>query len=238
MERVLKDFSMSFYKKLGLVVISAALTACGGGGGDSSSPAPVAPTTFPIEAAVSGILTSSSAFTTNYTDPDNGDIYTLSYGYTPSGDVTFEGMPAKTGVSTLNFKLNGAFYGASTSTSYFQLSPVKSLGGTGTGVYVVAGTQTAYPTTAKVGDLGNTGTSTVYTDSTKSKISATGISTWELAAADSATTAYFCFNNTIKYTNGNPDANVSQCYKIDTKGVVVGNKITMTINGEVVKFVN
>lgn len=229
---------MSFYKKVGLVVISAALAACGGGGGDSSSPAPVAPTTFPIEAAVSGFLTSSSAFTTNYTDPDNGDVYTLSYGYAPSGDATFEGMPAKTGVTTQNFKLNGAFLGSATTTSYFQLSPVKSLGGTGSGIYGVSGTQTPYPATGKVGDLGSTGTSTIYTDSTKSKIAATAMSTWELSAADSATTAYFCFNNTIKYTNGNPDVHSSQCYKIDTKGIVIGNKITMTINGEVLKFVN
>ncbi len=229
---------MSFYKKVGFVAISVALTACGGGGGDNSSPAPAAPATFPIEAAVSGFLTSSSAFTTNYTDPDNGDIYTLSYGYAPSGDATFEGVPAKTGVTTQNFKLNGGFLGAATTTSYFQLSPVKSLGGTGSGIYGVAGTQTAYPATGKVGDLGSTGTSTIYTDSTKSKVAATAISTWELSAADSATTAYFCFNNTIKYTNGNPDAHSSQCYKIDTKGIVIGNKITMTINGEVLKFVN
>lgn len=229
---------VSFKKASFTIAISSILVACGGGD-DSPTPAPAIPTTFPIEAAISAYLTSASAFTTTYIDQDNGDVYTLTYGYQPSGDENFEGVVSKTGITTLNLKVNGNFLSSSTATSYFKLSPFKRLGGkTGSGEYIVAGTQTAYPSTGKIGDLGSIGTLTAYTNSAKSQIISTTTSTWELSAADNSTKAYLCFNSTIKYKNGNPDANVSECYKIDTRGVVIGNKITMTVNGEVLKFIN
>lgn len=213
----------------------ACLVACGGRGGSSGDPAV---TMFPVESAVIAYLTSPRSFTTTYTDPANGDVYTLGYVHTPGTDSNFEGNPAKTVRLAIDLKKNGTQIGTSSQDDYFQTSPFKSLGTIdNTGEYTVVSNQAALPATAKVGDGGNLHTSTTYTNDTKSAISATSVATWNLQAA-TGDTAYFCANSTVKSTDGSPDVSGSECYRINATGAVVGNRITINTNGQTLVFTN
>jgi hypothetical protein len=212
------------------------LVACGGG--SSGDPAPAAATVFPIESAVIGYLTSPRSFTTSYTDPATGDVFSFDYVHTPGADSTFEGSPSKTVTLTIDLKRNGVSQGASSQVDYFQTSPFKSLGTIdNTGQYAVVSNQVPLPATAKVGDGGSLHTSTTYTNSSKSAISETSVATWDLQAGP-ANTAYFCANSTVKYMDGTPDVSGSECYRIDAGGAVVGNRLTITTNGQTRVFTN
>jgi predicted small lipoprotein YifL len=217
------------------IAVVSTLAGCGGGGGDAAPVAATAATIFPVDAAVQAFLTSAHSFNANYTDPTNKDLYTLAYSYVPGGDSVFEGKAAKTANFAVNIKKNGATQGTSSQVSYFQIGPVKSLGATlGTGEYIVAGTQLPFPATGKVGDVGTLGSSTSYTSASKTSVYATTVNTWELQA-DTASTAYLCLNSSIKYTNGT-SAVGAECYKINTSGAILGNKLTITINGQSATF--
>lgn len=215
-------------------LVTALLAGCGGGGG-SSTPAVAAAVTFPLDAAVQNFLTSSHNFNASYTDPATNDLYTLAYGYVPGADGIFEGKAAKTASFTLNLKKNSVTQATSSQVSYFQIGPVKTLGATlGTGEYIVAGNQLAFPTSGVVGDLGSLGGSTSYTSSSKSSTYATTVNTWELQP-DTATTAYLCINSATRYTNGST-LNGSECYKINSSGAVLGNKLTLSVGDKSVTF--
>ncbi|GAA4015839.1 hypothetical protein [Actimicrobium antarcticum] len=221
------------------VLFSTLLAACGGGGGSSNPTVAVAAdVTFPADAAVQNFLTSSHTFNASYTDPANNDLYALNYSYVPGADSAFEGQAAKTASFTLNLKKNGVTQSTSTEVTYFRIGPVKSLGAIlGTGEYIVAANQGAFPVNAKVGDVGSLGGSTSYTSSAKTSIYATSVNTWELQA-DTATTAYLCVNSSVRYTNGAATLTGSECYRINTSGAVLGNKLTLSINGKSVTFLN
>jgi hypothetical protein len=212
------------------------LAGCGGGGGGTNAAvAASAGTVFPVDASVQSFLTTAHSFNANYTDPANKDLYSLAYSYAPGGDSVFEGKAAKTANFTVNLKKNGVTGATSTQVSYFQIGPVKSLGATlGTGEYVVAGTQVAFPANGKVGDVGSLGSTTSYTSASKTSVYATTVNTWELQA-DTDSTAYLCVNSSIKYTNGT-SAVGSECYRINTSGAILGNKLTITINGQSATF--
>lgn len=213
------------------VLLSVLLTGCGGGG-DAGT---VSVATFPLDSAAQSFLTSSHNFTANYTDPTNGDLYTLAYGFTPGNDSSFEGQTAKTANFTLSLNKNGSPFTTTSEIIYFQIGPVKSLGVTlGTGEYIVTANQVALPASGKVGDIGNLDTKTFYTNNTKSTSTATEVDTWSLQA-DTATTAYLCANSSISYTVG-INVSGSECYKINTSGAILGNKVTIAINGKSVTF--
>jgi uncharacterized membrane protein len=57
-------------------------------------------------------------------------------------------------------------------------------------------------------------------------INGTEADTWVLQPADSATTAYLCLNTSITDSCGFA-INGAECYKINTDGTVLGNKITL-----------
>ena len=142
---------------------------------------------------------------------------------------------AKTASFTLNLKKNSVTQATSSQVSYFQIGPVKTLGATlGTGEYIVAANQIAFPVSGVVCDLGSLGSSTSYTSASKSSTYATTVNTWELQP-DTATTAYLCINSATRYKNGTT-LNGSECYKINSSGAVLGNKLTLSVGGKSVTF--
>jgi hypothetical protein len=217
----------------------AFLVACGSGSSDN--PAPEAATTFPIEAAVVSYLTSSQSFMTTYRDPANNDVYTLAYNHVPGANLPFEvDQSARLVLLTIDLRRNGVqLFPPRSQTDFFQNSPSFKYLGTieDNGDYTVAANHAALPATAKVGDSGNLFTSTTYADNSKAAKRGTTVATWDLQA-DTANTALFCFNSTAKFTDGSPDISGSECYKVDTSGKVVGNKITMPVNGKTLVFTN
>ena len=223
---------MNAYKSIaaGAVFVSALLAGCGGGGGGTVSVA-----TFPLDSGAQSFLTSSHHFTANYTDPAKGDLYTLEYSYTPGADASFERQAAKTANLALNLQKNSTQQLTSSEVIYFQTGPVKFLGATGSGEYVVASNQVPFPVSGKIGDSGNLDTKISYSDSSKTAIKRTEVDTWVLQPADSATTAYLCMTTTIANPNGITISG-SECYKINTSGTVLGNKLILTVNGLSITF--
>lgn len=223
---------MNAYKSIvaGVVFVSALLAGCGGGGGATVSVA-----TFPLDTGAQSFLTSSHHFTANYTDPAKGDLYTLVYSYTPGADASFEGQAAKTANLVLNLKKNNTQQLSSSEVIYFQTGPVKFLGATGSGEYIVAANQVPFPVSGKVGDSGSLDTKISYSDSSKTVINGTEVDTWVLQPADSATTAYLCLKTSITDSHGFTLSG-AECYKINTDGTVLGNKITVTVNGLSITF--
>jgi hypothetical protein len=101
--------------------------------------------------------------------------------------------------------------------------------------YTVAANQIAIPATGKAGDVGSLSTTT-YSSNAKAVILATTTATWELQA-DTPSTAWLCVNTTVRPTTGGTIIG-SECYKINSNGNVVGNKLTIGINGNAITFTN
>lgn len=219
----------------GLIAILAVslLVGCGGGGDTTVATG----TTFPVESAVTTFVQSPHSFTANFTDM-NGDIFTLAFGFVPGGDTNFEGQAAKTSSRTLNLKKNGVLISTNTSTEFFQIGPFKPLGNVlGTGEFTVNANLVALPASGKVGDLGNFFTATEFSNSSKTNIVFTDVVTWSIEQTDTADTAFFCTNHNIKFTNG-ISATESDCFKINANGAVIGNRISLFVNGKAITFIN
>jgi len=223
-----------------LAFFSAGLISCGGKSGGGDTPAPSGPVSstlpFPPDAAVSRYLQSPQGFTIAATDSSN-NVYTLTYSFTPGPSSTFEGVPAKTASTSTLIKANGVVISTGSAVSYFNVSPYRPLGVIyGTGEYVVLVPTAQLPVTAMVGQSGAVSTSTEYANSTKASVISHSTTTWSLEA-DTASTAWFCMNETIIYTDGvTPNFTEADCYKTDVNGNVLGVKATITQGSFVLSF--
>lgn len=228
---------MRLTNSLLLVFSSATLISCGG----PPTPAPVGSTSpFPIDAAASAWKQGSHSVSITATDSSN-NTYTLNYSTTPGGASTFQGGAASTATTSSLLKKNGVLISSSSGTDYFQLSPFKPLGHVDatTNYATVVTSWTQLPATATVGQSGAFSTDTEYTSvgaiGTKGSVVDTATTTWSLEA-DTASTAWFCLNQTVVYTASTPTLTESECYKLDTSGNVLAVKITQSQGGVVLAF--
>ena len=163
---------------------TALLTACGGGGGggggggDTAAPAVL---TFPVDAAYTKVMTTATSL--SGTAVDGADTYTMNLSVLPAVDEAFEGTVRKKASQSLTIKKNGAVAVSSNYDQFFSIAPFSSKGARySDGTYAVA-----------------TGTG-VY--SSKSAVVSTSDATWNVEAADTASTAYACTNSSVKNASG------------------------------------
>lgn len=225
---------MKHTKILALSCTTALLTACGGGGGGGDTAAP-AVFTFPVDAAYTKVMTTATSL--SGTAVDGSDTYTLNLSVTPAADETFEGIARKKASQSLTIKKNGAVAVSANYDQFFSVAPFSSKGARySDGTYGVATGTGAYSSSAKIGDSGQIGTLTVYTNSNKTAVVSTSDSTWNIEAAESASTAYACTNSSVKNASGVLVNTASGCFKIDNGGTVVGVKYTLAVAGKTLVF--
>jgi hypothetical protein len=217
------------------------LTACGGGvnttlsiGGNPI--ANVTNPTYPLASAVSTFLQSTHDYMLNA--KFGTDVYELTWHSEPGVQKVFEGHLASTLDYSNTITKNGANFAGSALTDYFDVNPFHPYGGINLtlGNYDVASNQQPLPSAALPGQSGFISNGVRYVDSTKSKISATSISTWSLEAVGT-TAAWACLNSSItRAGDGAPTTTESVCYKIDTSGNVIGVKMELALNGQTLAF--
>ncbi|MBY0580026.1 MAG: hypothetical protein K2P57_13410 [Burkholderiales bacterium] len=226
-------------------VFGVLLAGCGGGGGGSggASVAVAAQTgtnptaAFPLDAAVSAYHQASHNDTlTAIFSP--GNTFTLQLGYVPgTAQQIFEGRQASTGVDSGTLSLNGVVLQTSSATSYFTTAPFTKLGSTSSnGHYSVTANWQALPVSATVGQSGPVDTTTTYTDNTKAAVYSTDTTTWSLVS-DTPTTVWFCSNTTVTAVAvGATSSTGFSCLKINQAGVVLGRKVSILVNGQMLTF--
>ncbi len=224
------------------------LAACGGGGDDCgygncgpvnppAPPTPVASTdTFPVSQALLNIATQTYSYNVSAYDI-YGNQFTLQYSSAPGTAGTFNGQAASTANVTESLFENGALLQTDTYVNYYVLAPYQFLASVGDfpgGVEVVNSSQTL-PATGTVGQSFPELSATLYHDTTQTVPDGTLSETIGLNA-DTASTALFCFNDTVQLTQAGMSDNLisgatSNCFRIDTSGNVQGMQITTPING-------
>lgn len=231
--------------KISILIVpffAACVAACGGGGGDDKSDATpstvVSTASFPISAAITAYLQSSSSLSAAGSDTASAG-YTLTVSRTPGVSTTFEGHPATSSFQTVVIKRNGNLVDQFVSTSFDQQSPYLAIGSIdqGDGEYTVSDVSTPLylPTTAKVGQSGALNPDKAYANSSKSTLTRTITHSWELVA-DTANTAFLCFHlQSTPVTTGSAFAE-SDCFKINTSGVVIGLRASLTEGGQTINF--
>ncbi|MDD5175229.1 MAG: hypothetical protein PHQ05_02235 [Sterolibacterium sp.] len=219
------------------VAVVASLIGCGGGGGGGTA-APAAPAastaTFPFAGAVSSFAQTGHDY--NLAAAYGGDTYAVQISYKPASQATFEGHAVSTMSESAIIRKNSVVAESSTGTSYFEVSPYKAWGYIASdGSYDVHSAQQVLPSSVTVGQSGALDNVTTYKSSAKTSTNSTSVRTWSIEA-DTATTAWGCFNETITYTSNSSKATASQCYKVDQSGNVSALKVTFFINGQSLTF--
>jgi len=214
----------------GAVIVAAMLSACGGGGGGDAA---VSTASFPIATAFQNLITKPQS--ANLNASLKGQALTLAVTSTPAADAVFEGATRKTVQSVQTIRVDGVVRSTSSNTSYYDLSPLRAVGGVySDGRYSVISQSATIPASATVGMQGVGWNETVYANASKTSTDGTTVTTWSLDA-DTASTAWFCENSVLKPTYGT-EGTVSLCYKINTNGDILGTKVTMFVQGQSVTF--
>jgi hypothetical protein len=213
-----------------LTVLAAALAACGGGGGGDVPLSATSTASFPVQALYAKDISSSSSYTV--TASDASGTYTVTASDTPRSDAIFEGVTRSVSLGTLTMKQGNVLINTSSSLNYYGLNPPRSYGSLDTnGEYAVNTATGTMPVTAKVGETWSGHIGTVYSNSSKTTVLYNMTRNWSMEA-DTATTAFMCAN-TIR--TGTSDTS-SACRKIDTAGNILGYRMTLKVNGQIVTF--
>jgi len=218
--------STSRFFLLGLV---AALTACGGGGGDAPTSATSA-ASFPVQALYAKDLSTASSF--SLTGTDASGTYTMTWSDTLRSDAVFEGATRSVSLTTFTIKQGNTLLSTSSYLSYYGLNPPRVYGSLNTdGEYTINMATGTMPVTAKVGETWSGSIGTVYSNSSKTTVLYNTTRNWSMEA-DTATTAFMCAN-TIR--SGTSDTG-SACRKVDTAGNIIGYRLTLKLNGQIITF--
>lgn len=208
------------------------LVGCGGGGSGGSE---ASGANFPVEAVFQNASTGGLAL--NGSAVDGADRWSISLALTPAADEVFERAIAKQNVTAITIKKNDVNALSSSGRSFFAVNPFAPKGlilADGSyGVQTVAAS--ALPITAKVGSGGSYGKITVYQDASKANTLFTQEATWTLEA-DTVDTAFLCTNTTAKDNSSQVISTSAGCYKIDSKGTVVGMKWTIAVADKTLTF--
>ncbi len=222
---------MKHLRTITISPLAAMLIACGGGGSSDTGTA----TAFPVDAAYTKVMTTANSF--NATATDGADTYTMNLSIAPAADEAFEGVTRKKASQSLTIKKNGATAVAVSYDQYFSVSPFVSRGAKySDGTYGVASGSGTLSTSAKIGDSGPFENITLYTNSTKSTVVSSSASTWDLEAADNASTAYACVNSIVRNSAAVITGTATGCFKIDSAGNTLGVKYTLAVSGKTLNF--
>lgn len=220
------------------------LAACGGGGGGSPSvavapvvqaPPVVTVTNYPVESAIVGAFASTASYSVAATDT-TGNSYTLNFTLAPGSDATVTILspnPLKVLNETALLKKNGANVSTLSTSIYYALNPFQIYGAHDSlNDSLVVASKTALPQTSTVGTQGAIYSGSNYTNSNTLNGHAQS-ATWSLET-DSASTAWLCINIQTA-TFGGQDFE-SDCFKINSAGVISGFKTDVTTSGVTLKF--
>lgn len=207
------------------------LVGCGGGGGDAPVPAAQ---TFPVESAVSRVLTAGAVF--NASTTSNGITFTIRQTFTPLAAAAFQGTTRSATRSIMTLSRSGAVLTSLTASLYFAPTPLVLYGSTGPGTNVSVYSQTgALPATATVGQSGPLATYQTLASPTSTAALSSTVLTWSLDA-DAATTALICLRSRTVATGG-AVSEESDCYRIDANGTTNGTAVyTANALGETLTF--
>ncbi len=216
------------FKLISIAVLAWGLSACGGGGDDSTTTSSTA--AYPVGAVYTRELSTSASYTVSA--KDTAGTYYVTVSDTPRGDTIFEGITRNTYLSTFTMKMGDALMSTSSSLFYYGLNPPRVYGSLdSSGEYTVTTATGVVPVTAKVGETWSGFTGTIYRDSSKSTVLRNITRNYSLEA-DTATTAYMCANTILSGTS----TTSSNCLKIDTAGNVLGHRVTLAVNGQIITF--
>lgn len=215
-----------------LFVISAfVLSACGGGDGNVST-TPVGPSTstsaFALDTAATNIFSSPQTFNLTARTGD-GRNFSLAFISTPQPDASFERRLSKLTQVTTTIRENGTVE-TNTSRRFFSADPLLLRGTTTTGDpdgqnHLVFSATSPLPASANVGSNGPVATGQFFTNSNKTTATGTEVVTYSVEA-DTANTAFLCFNSTVRNSVNTILVTGSECYKITTNGSVLGLKVS------------
>ncbi len=206
---------------------SILLAGCGGGGGTAL---PAAGTTFPLQTAMSALLTagvtrsatvSGSALYQGVSVPISGSV-TLSILPMTQATVLFNAQTATYAIFSVSGTVTVASQTLSISSSqqtYFSTA-LQPLGYTSTGAYCVAGAPGSYPATVQLGDSGSIVSYACYSDSTMSVPVGTESLSYKVGPGVSSTTVTVSLIDTATTTSGQTSSSEIDNYLLSTGGTL------------------
>lgn len=222
---------------IALAASGVLLAACGGGSSTAGTPAviapvPVAPTTYALNTLMTNLYSGTLSVTLTGTDTNTSPTSTITQQATfaPGSTATFEGLATKSMaqifVGTQNDKASTPYV----QSNLFTIAPFKLIGGIDNdGAYFVYANQVTLPDNAVIGDSGNFHTDTAYSDSSKKTVVQSDVTTWNLEAGPTASTAFFCTTQVSKSPGSTSTNSQKLCFQTDSSGRFGGSiKYTST----------
>ncbi len=220
---------------LGLLA-SMLLAACGGGGG---STLPAAGTTFPLQSAMSALLTAGSSRSATISGtalyqgvsvPISGSV-TLSIAPLSTTPVLFNAqnaLYATFGVSGTVIVANQSLSISSSEQTYFTTA-LQPLGYTSSAAYCVAATPGSYPATVQLGDSGAIVTYSCYSDSTLAVPIGTESLSYKVGPGTSSTNVTVSLIDTSTTSSGQTSSSETDNYLLSTAGVISLQSASLTL---------
>ena len=229
---------MNFRKNLGRSALLGSLVAlglagCGGSDNDSDEPEAVPATTYPVEAVLQALFTTSNTLlSSTYVDPANREDFVFATSIIPDasgGKVLFEGKPGiemnvsrLTTVVTRNgvkvWEQPGSASLLYTSAPFLWHGQIDD-----EGTYSVHSPVNRLPEKATIGTRGNWFVSTDYVSREKMNEPPKQTTTvdYYLAAGDAAGTAWLCLDFQVKEQLTGATHSSATCLKTNDKGAVL-----------------
>lgn len=237
-----------------LLVVFTVLSGCGEDGGDTGGAAPtdkpvisvpvVSVLDFPVESAITALMTSPSSFTVFATDTA-GNSYALTSSTAP-GPVTTDNYISATALPTFIqtglIKINGVTRSSVSIQTFYSTDPFTIWGSTdgdptaAEQEYFRTESRAQLPATAKVGDIGAYYAGSKYRTfcfftidcsdpaNYRTRTIGTERATWSIEA-DTASTAWLCLNITTVEISTTIEAS---CFRIDQFGTASAFKADIT----------
>ncbi len=211
-------------------LLSWGLAGCGGSDNDTEDPAPAAAQTYPVEAVLQTLLTTSNALlSSTYVDPANREDYVFATTVTAAGHtVEFAGkndLPVQVSYLTTTVSRNGVdiWSQPGKATLFYETSPNFIWHGQidDEGTYSVHNPVNTLPASAAVGSRANWFTSVDYTDKNRSVVKQRTTVDYYLAAGDSAGTAWLCLDFQVKEEASGATQSSATCLKTNAQGAVL-----------------
>ena len=211
---------------LGLLA-SMLLAACGGGGGSSL---PAAGTNFPLQSAMSAMLTAGSTRSASISGtalyqgvsvPISGSV-TLSIAPLTQTTVLFNAYNAVYAVFGVDgtVTVSGQSLSLSSSQQTYFTTALQPLGYTSSAAYCVAATAGSYPATVQLGDSGGVVSYNCYSDSTLAVPIGTESLSYKVGPGTSSTNVTVSLIDTTTTSSGQTSSSETDNYLLSTDGAL------------------